>query len=293
MPNAPANATPSAPTSAVPGSAAAAPARSEEVVVTTDVLRLTFDTMGAQLVRAELLKYPATGQADKPTVLLDRSAGLNYVAQTGVVGAPDGQSFPTHQTPFRVVSTERQLSGDNLVVAFEGESGGLKVTKTFTLHRGRYDIDVRHDLANVGAAAVKPSLYLQLERDGNDPADTSSFYHVHRHRGLLGTGQVPEDDLQRYREEEGQLHQTGRQRLDRHRPALLRHRLGAAARQAAQQRSGRGAEEPVRGPQHRGRGRDRTGAASRVDSHLWVGPQDQKAMAALAPAWSWWSTTAG
>ena len=178
MPNAPANATPSAPTSAVPGSAAAAPARSEEVVVTTDVLRLTFDTMGAQLVRAELLKYPATGQADKPTVLLDRSAGLNYVAQTGVVGAPDGQSFPTHQTPFRVVSTERQLSGDSLVVAFEGESGGLKVTKTFTLHRGRYDIDVRHDLANVGAAAVKPSLYLQLERDGNDPADTSSFYHT-------------------------------------------------------------------------------------------------------------------
>ena len=90
-------------------------------------------------MRAELLKYPATGQADKPTVLLDRSAGLNYVAQTGVVGAPDGQS--THQTPFRVVSTERQLSGDSLVVAFEGESGGLKVTKTFTLHRGRYDID--------------------------------------------------------------------------------------------------------------------------------------------------------
>ena len=77
-----------------------------------------------------------------------------------------------------MVSTERQLSGDSLVVAFEGESGGLKVTKTFTLHRGRYDIDVRHDLANVGAAAVKPSLYLQLERDGNDPADTSSFYHT-------------------------------------------------------------------------------------------------------------------
>ena len=25
------------------------------------------------------------------------------------------------------------------------------------------------------------------------------------------------------------------------------------------------------------------GAAARVDSHLWVGPQDQKAMAALAP----------
>lgn len=150
VPNAP-PATAAAP-SAVPGAAAPVPTRSEEVVITTDVLRLTFDTLGAQLVRAELLKYPATGQADKPTVLLDRTAGLNYVAQTGVVGAANGQNFPTHQTPFRVVSTDRQMTGDSLAVAFEAESGGVKVTKTFTLHRGRYDIDVRHDLANVGAA---------------------------------------------------------------------------------------------------------------------------------------------
>ncbi|KAG0920993.1 hypothetical protein G6F31_020509 [Rhizopus arrhizus] len=134
--------------------------------------------MGAQLVRAELLKYPATGQPDKPTVLLDRSAGLNYVVQSGVVGAPNGQSFPTHQTPFRLVTSERQLTGDNLGVSFEGESGGVKVPKSFTLHKGRYAIDVRHDLANVGSAPVTPALYLQLERDGNDPADTSSFYHT-------------------------------------------------------------------------------------------------------------------
>ncbi|KAG0766329.1 hypothetical protein G6F22_017858 [Rhizopus arrhizus] len=84
------NATPSVPSapataatapSAVPGAATPAAARSEEVVIPPDVLRLPFATMGAQLVRAELLKYPATGQPDKPTVLLDRSAGLNYVVQ--------------------------------------------------------------------------------------------------------------------------------------------------------------------------------------------------------------------
>ena len=125
VPNSPAPVT--ATPSAVPGAAAPAAARSEEIVITTDVLRLTFDTMGAQLVRAELLKYPATGQPDKPTVLLDRSAGLNYVVQTGVVGAPNGQSFPTHQTPFRFVSSDRQMTGDDLVVAFESESGGMKV----------------------------------------------------------------------------------------------------------------------------------------------------------------------
>src|SRR5690606_23663481 len=66
--------------------------------------------------------------------------------------------------------------GDTLTVSFEGESGGVKVTKTYTLHRGRYDIGVRHDIANVGAAPVTPSLYLQITRDGSNPPDTSRFY---------------------------------------------------------------------------------------------------------------------
>lgn len=284
VPNAPANATPSAPTSAVPGSAAAAPARSEEVVVTTDVLRLTFDTMGAQLVRAELLKYPATGQADKPTVLLDRSAGLNYVAQTGVVGAPDGQSFPTHQTPFRVVSTERQLSGDSLVVAFEGESGGLKVTKTFTLHRGRYDIDVRHDLANVGAAAVKPSLYLQLKRDGNDPADTSSFYHTFT--GIAVYSEQDKFQKMTFSDIEKKKANYIKQ-ADNGWIAIVQHYF-ATAWVPPQGKPRNNEVVEVQKNLYAARsieavGEIAPGTASRVDSHLWVGPQDQKAMAALAP----------
>ncbi|KAG1385552.1 hypothetical protein G6F59_017337 [Rhizopus arrhizus] len=76
--------------------------------------------MGAQLVRAELLKYPATGQPDKPTVLLDRSAGLNYVVQSGVVGAPNGQSFPTHQTPFRLVTRIGWREGHQVVHPAQG-----------------------------------------------------------------------------------------------------------------------------------------------------------------------------
>ncbi|KDC00746.1 membrane protein insertase, YidC/Oxa1 family, partial [Bordetella bronchiseptica D993] len=162
----------------VPGAATPAAAKSEQVVITTDVLRLTFDSNGAQLIRAELLKYPSSSQSDKPTVLMDRSADLVYVAQTGVVGAPQGESFPTHQTPFHLVSSERSLTGDTLDVVFEAESGGLKVTKTYTLHRGRYDVDVRHAMANTGGAPLNPALYLQLERDGTDPAGTSSFYHT-------------------------------------------------------------------------------------------------------------------
>lgn len=286
------NATPSvpsapaaAPASAVPGAAApAAAARSEEVVITTDVLRLTFDTMGAQLVRAELLKYPATGQPDKPTVLLDRSTGLNYVVQTGVVGAPNGQSFPTHQTPFRVVSSERQLTGDSLVVAFEGESGGVKVTKTFTLHRGRYDIDVRHDLANTGSAAVTPSLYLQLERDGNDPADTSSFYHT-----FTGFAVYSEQDkFQKATFSDIEKKKASYiKQADNGWIAVVQHYFATAwvppqgkprTNELLEVQKNLYAARSIEAV-----GEVAPGASARVDSHLWVGPQDQKAMAALAP----------
>ncbi|ALX81712.1 MULTISPECIES: membrane protein insertase YidC [Achromobacter] len=283
VPNAP-PATAAAAPSAVPGAAAPVPTRSEEVVVTTDVLRLTFDTLGAQLVRAELLKYPATGQPDKPTVLLDRTAGLNYVAQTGVVGAANGQNFPTHQTPFRVVSTDRQLTGDSLVVAFEAESGGVKVTKTFTLHRGRYDIDVRHDLANVGAAPVTPALYLQLERDGNDPADTSSFYHTFT--GIAVYSEQDKFQKMTFADIEKKKANYIKQ-ADNGWIAVVQHYF-ATAWVPPQGKPRNNEVLEVQKNLYAARtieavGEIAPGAAARVDSHLWVGPQDQKAMAALAP----------
>lgn len=282
VPNAP-PATAAAP-SAVPGAAAPVPTRSEEVVITTDVLRLTFDTLGAQLVRAELLKYPATGQADKPTVLLDRTAGLNYVAQTGVVGAANGQNFPTHQTPFRVVSTDRQMTGDSLAVAFEAESGGVKVTKTFTLHRGRYDIDVRHDLANVGAAPVTPALYLQLERDGNDPADTSSFYHTFT--GMAVYSEQDKFQKMTFADIEKKKANYIKQ-ADNGWIAVVQHYF-ATAWVPPQGKPRNNEVLEVQKNLYAARtieavGEIAPGAATRVDSHLWVGPQDQKAMAALAP----------
>jgi YidC/Oxa1 family membrane protein insertase len=146
------------------------------VVISTDVLRLTFDTLGAQIVKAELLKHADSADHSKPTTLLDETPERTYLAQSGVVGAPAGTSFPTHRTPFKVTTTARDLTGNAIDVSFEAESGGVKLVKTFTLRRGRYDIDVRHDLSNVGTEPVSPSLYLQLTRDGSKPAGENRFY---------------------------------------------------------------------------------------------------------------------
>jgi len=280
-PAAAASATPAAPGSTVPGTGT--PVKAEEVVVSSDTLRLTFDTTGAQLVRAELLKV-TDGDTNRPTVLLERSPNLTYVAQSGVVGAANGQSFPTHQTPFRLVSTEREMSGDSLAVVFEAESGGLKVTKTYTLHRGRYDVDVRHDLSNQGSAAVSPALYLQLERDGSDPAGTSSFYHTF-------TGMAVYSEQDHFQKATFSDIQKGKanyaKQADNGWVAVVQHYFATAwippegkprSNELLQVQPNLYAVRTVEAV-----GEVAPGATASVDAHMWVGPQDQKAMAALAP----------
>jgi YidC/Oxa1 family membrane protein insertase len=165
---------------AIPASPVAAKERFE---VQTDVIKLTFDTEGGSLVHSEFVKHvdledkaALKAGAAKGVVLLDDSKERVYVAQTGLVGAAN---LPTHKTVMTVNSGARKLADgvDELVVKFESpESGGVKLVKTYTLKRGAYDVAVKHDIVNTGAAAVSPQLYLQLVRDGNKLAGESSFY---------------------------------------------------------------------------------------------------------------------
>ncbi|PXW99471.1 protein translocase subunit yidC [Sphaerotilus hippei] len=163
----------------VPGTAAAAAPASELVQVSTDTLTLRFDTLGATLVHAELLKHHESADAKHPIVLLDRSASRVYLAQTGLIPAQPGTELPTHQTPMTVSPGERTLAAgqDELKIRFESaEVGGAKLVKTFTLRRGQYLIGVEQEVVNTGAAPLKAQAYLQLVRDGNPLPDASSFY---------------------------------------------------------------------------------------------------------------------
>ncbi|MCO5110296.1 MAG: membrane protein insertase YidC [Burkholderiaceae bacterium] len=162
---------------AVPGVAApaAAPVRREPVEVSSDVLRLRFDSEGGSLIHAELLQHVDLVDHSKHFVLLDDSAQRVYLAQTGLIGG----GFPTHKTVMHVVPGERELKdgAQELSVRFESpDLGGVKLVKTWTLKRGAYDIAVRHEVVNTGTTPVEPKLYLQLVRDGNKPPGESSFY---------------------------------------------------------------------------------------------------------------------
>ena len=149
-------------------------AQRERITVSTDVLRVTFDTEGGSVVRTEFLDHSADDKTS-PFVLLDQSPQRVYVAQTGLVGG----DFPNHKTIMTVVPGDRTLkdgAGELLVIFESPVQGGVKLVKTYALKRGSYVVPVRHEVVNVGETPVAPQLYMQLVRDGNSLPGESSFY---------------------------------------------------------------------------------------------------------------------
>jgi len=154
-------------------------ASKELVQVETDVFKLSFDTEGGTLVRAELLKHEDEQKPGHNIVLLDDSKDRIYTAQTGLISSTPGVALPTHKSLMTVRPGARKLNdGQNeLSITFESAvQGGVKLVKTYTLKRGAYDMAVKHDIVNTGTQEVAPQLYLQLVRDGNKPVGESSFY---------------------------------------------------------------------------------------------------------------------
>jgi YidC/Oxa1 family membrane protein insertase len=169
---------PAAPLAGAVAAAAVPSAPKERFEVTTDVMKLTFDTEGGSLVRTELLKYADSNDKSKTFVLLDESKDRVYLAQSGVVGGVTVGAFPTHKTPM-LASGERVLKEgvNELAIRFtSADVGGIKLVKTYTVRRGAYDMVVKHELTNVSAAPIAPQLYVQLVRDGNKPLGESAFY---------------------------------------------------------------------------------------------------------------------
>ena len=185
---APAAGVPSASTAALPGSTvpaalpaatAAAQASTDQVTITTDVVKATFDSAGGSMVRLEMLNYRDNVDPSRNVVLLDQSASRLYLAQTGLITTQAGLNLPNHLTPMTLVPGERALAAgsDELVLRFESAVlDGVKLAKTYTFRRGQYTVAVKHEVVNTSAAPINPQLYLQLARDGNAPAGESAFY---------------------------------------------------------------------------------------------------------------------
>lgn len=189
----PASSTVSGANAQTPAPTAPSAVPSEKVTIRTDVLTVTVDTLGGDIVRAELPKYltsPDPTVTDQllqmvglqkkppftPEPVLLFNAAQYYRAQTGLVGGSG--PLPTHNTPMTAVEGPRELAAgqDEVKLRLESaEVGGVKLVKTLTFKRGLYTVGVTHEVVNVGTAPVTPQVYLQLVRDGSTVTGGAAF----------------------------------------------------------------------------------------------------------------------
>ena len=277
--------------SAVPGAAdasAGTPATPRErITVSTDVLRLTFDSEGGGIVKSEFLKYPTERNDPQPVVLLDDSGQRTYLAQSGLIDNVSGAALPTHRTPMTFSGPRELPSGaQDMQIRFESpETGGVKLVKTYTLKRGAYDITVKHEIVNTGSAPIKPELYLQLVRDGTAAPGATQFYSTF-------TGPAFYTSAKKYQKVAFKDIDKGNPDFEPASPdgyvAMVQHYFASAwiaandtsahqnfARKLGDNLYAAGMIVPV--------GNIAPGASQTVSNTLFIGPQLEKTLAALAP----------
>ena len=285
-------ATPGATPSAT-GGAAAAPTQGERVTFTTDVVKATIDTLGGSLVRVELLKEIDHDDPSDHVVLFDRTAQHTYVAETGLIGGNAGdEALPTHKTLFHLESTARAMAegADTLQVKLASEPvNGVSLVKTYTFHRGNYAIDVKQDVVNASAAAIHPQLYVQIERDASQPkqAPGPSFMGgPHAYTGMAvfnAKGKYQKVDFKHMDDNEAKYEKVD----DNGWVAMVQHHFASAwlqndkisreffARKVGPDLYATGMLFPL--------GEIAAGQTKSFDSTLFVGPQEENKLRALAP----------
>ena len=292
---------PMAPT-AVPGAVAAVPAAaasaalvSERFTLETDVIKATLDTEGGTLDRVELLGKPDPLDHSKNVVVLDKSSERLYLAQSGLIPPAGGAGLPNHHTLMTLVPGERTLKdgANELLARFESpEIGGVKLVKTYAFKRGDYVVDVKHEIVNGSGAAINPRLYLQLVRDGNAPAGESSFYFTF-------TGPAIYTDTAKF-------HKIDFKTIEKHKPgdkpdhetnadsgwvAMVQHYFASAwlidpadgTKLPREYFTGKVGTNTYSVGMFVPIGEVAPGASKAFDAKLFVGPQEENKLAALAP----------
>ncbi|MGX3067090.1 membrane protein insertase YidC [Ursidibacter arcticus] len=138
--------------------------KGKTITIESDVLRLTVDTLGGDVVDSDLLKFNAELNSQNPFELLQDNGKIQYIAQSGLVGK-NGIDTNSGRAQYQVTADNFRLADDQneLTVPLVLEKDGVTYTKTFTLKRGSYDIAVNYTIKNNSAETVEVQPYGQIK----------------------------------------------------------------------------------------------------------------------------------
>ena len=144
--------------------------RAQRVRAETDTLAVEIDTAGGDLRRVELLQHRDRLDKSKNFVLLQDDPRDLFVAQSGF-----REGLPGEATIFQAAGSVYQLKAgeEELRVALTAKTEQGIVEKTYTFRRGSYVVDVDMRVTNTSKSPLEPSAYFRFVRDGKTPEGES------------------------------------------------------------------------------------------------------------------------
>ncbi|MGD8233452.1 membrane protein insertase YidC [Vibrio sp. TRT 1302] len=142
-------------------------ASAKTITVTTDVLTLSIDTVGGDVIQADLNQYSNELDSADPFVLLKNEPGHQFIAQSGLVG-PQGIDLSSTNRPLYAVNGDSFTltdGQDELRVPMTFTANGLEYTKTFIVKRGSYAVDVEYDIVNKSGTNATFGMYAHLRQN--------------------------------------------------------------------------------------------------------------------------------
>lgn len=154
------------------------------VHVKTDVLDVTIDRQGGNIVKVSLPAYPAALHSNEAFVLLNDDPAHLYTAQSGLISNYGPDSLQ-QQGLYTVAAANYTLDPQQseLVVSLQWQNPqGLKVTKNFKFEKGKYNITVSYVVENKTAQTWTGYFYAQLMRK-DVPQENNSMFQINPYLG--------------------------------------------------------------------------------------------------------------
>lgn len=147
--------------------------------VQTDVLSVTIDAQGGNIVSTDLLKYPqqVNQTPSQPFQLLNNDPATLYVAQSGLIGKM-GPDTPQGQALYKTAHASYTMAPDQNTLTVDLQwknTNGITVTKQFIFQRGEYQIGLNYQIANDSKTSWTGQVYTQLQRKKVAPLSHMMF----------------------------------------------------------------------------------------------------------------------
>jgi YidC/Oxa1 family membrane protein insertase len=170
------------------------------ITVVTDVLELTIDRVGGNVIASSLLQYDESLDSGQPLTLLTNTQNRTYILESGLIGrnGPDGRN--AGQAPvYRAEASRFELTDgqDELIIDLKlTTEDGVDIIKRYRLARDSYEIDIRYLITNQSDSDWQGNFTGKIVRDEAPDPTSQTTMGIKAYLGLVIS--TPDDPYEKY-----------------------------------------------------------------------------------------------